>query len=140
MADVMNWRFPGTKLPIPEIKTKCKNGSCLPFRLHLCPVRGLQGSRLILKEGVGLSNTRSRLKELYGDSGSLELRPGGSEGFLAEVIIPCRMNQSPVDEQPLATRPSPLPPPRGDGSGENRHSKMKNSKVQCVGVRHSGHQ
>lgn len=43
-----------------------------------------------LKEGVGLSNTRSRLKELYGDSGSLQLRPGDSDGFVAEVNIPWR--------------------------------------------------
>ena len=44
-----------------------------------------------LKEGVGLTNTRARLKELYGEAGSLELHPGAAEGFLAEVRIPWRL-------------------------------------------------
>jgi two-component sensor histidine kinase len=56
--------------------------------------RGCQTARHKLKEGVGLTNTRSRLKELYGDLGLLELRPGDSEGFVAEVRIPWRTNQS----------------------------------------------
>ncbi len=43
-----------------------------------------------LKEGVGLSNTRSRLNELYGDRASLRLAPGGTGGFLAEIQLPCR--------------------------------------------------
>ena len=55
--------------------------------------RSSTASKEQLKEGVGLSNTRSRLKELYGDSGSLELHPGGSDGFLAEVRIPWRIGQ-----------------------------------------------
>jgi two-component system, LytTR family, sensor kinase len=43
-----------------------------------------------VKEGVGLGNTRARLRELYGDKGSLEfgVRPGG--GFLVEIKIPWR--------------------------------------------------
>jgi two-component system LytT family sensor kinase len=41
-----------------------------------------------LKEGVGLSNTRYRLKELYGERASLELRPGNGRGFTAEIQIP----------------------------------------------------
>ena len=43
-----------------------------------------------LKEGVGLSNTRSRLKELYGGRASLELRAGNAGGFSAEIKIPWR--------------------------------------------------
>ena len=43
-----------------------------------------------LKEGVGLSNTRSRLKELYGESASLTIRAGETGGFLAEIQIPWR--------------------------------------------------
>ena len=43
-----------------------------------------------LKEGVGLSNTRSRLRELYGGRATLELRPGNGGGFAAEIQIPWR--------------------------------------------------
>jgi len=64
--------------------------------LHLAVndnARSSPASKEKLKEGVGLSNTRSRLKELYGVFGSLELHPGGSDGFLAEVRIPWRISQ-----------------------------------------------
>ncbi|MGO9202914.1 MAG: sensor histidine kinase [Limisphaerales bacterium] len=44
----------------------------------------------ISKEGVGLSNTRSRLKELYGERASLTLRPGKTGGLAAEIRIPWR--------------------------------------------------
>jgi two-component sensor histidine kinase len=43
-----------------------------------------------LKEGVGLSNTRSRLKELYGENALLAIRAGETGGFLAEIQIPWR--------------------------------------------------
>jgi two-component system, LytTR family, sensor kinase len=43
-----------------------------------------------LRVGVGLSNTRSRLKELYGGCGSLELRPGKTGGLAAQILIPWR--------------------------------------------------
>jgi two-component system, LytTR family, sensor kinase len=39
-------------------------------------------------EGVGLSNTRERLSELYGTEQSLTLRSAGESGVLAEVTIP----------------------------------------------------
>jgi two-component sensor histidine kinase len=42
------------------------------------------------KERVGLGNTRARLHELYGKAGSLELRPGKTGGFQAEVRLPWR--------------------------------------------------
>src|SRR5262249_1268645 len=64
--------------------------------------RGCQTARPKLKEGVGLSNTRSRLKELYGESGLLELQSGGSGGFLATVTIPWRTNHSHPAAAPLA--------------------------------------
>lgn len=41
-----------------------------------------------LKEGVGLSNTRARLKELYGDQGVLCLTAPRAGGFIAEVRLP----------------------------------------------------
>ena len=54
--------------------------------------RGLASSpKGLLKEGVGLGNTRSRLKELYGGRALLELKPGKTGGFSAEIQIPWRM-------------------------------------------------
>lgn len=41
-----------------------------------------------LREGVGLSNTRARLQELYGERAVLELQPGKASGFTAEIRIP----------------------------------------------------
>ncbi|HWI56217.1 MAG TPA: hypothetical protein VNZ22_03240 [Bacillota bacterium] len=43
-----------------------------------------------LKEGVGLSNTRSRLQELYNGKATLELRPGKTGGLAAQIEIPWR--------------------------------------------------
>jgi two-component sensor histidine kinase len=40
------------------------------------------------KEGVGLSNSRSRLRELYGNRATLELRPVQSGGLSVEIRIP----------------------------------------------------
>jgi two-component system LytT family sensor kinase len=42
----------------------------------------------LVEEGVGLSNTRLRLKEIYGDRGRLELLPGKPKGFTAQIQIP----------------------------------------------------
>jgi two-component system LytT family sensor kinase len=54
--------------------------------------RGLAASsKGQVKEGVGLSNTRSRLKELYGGRASLELKPGNAGGFSVEIQIPWRV-------------------------------------------------
>jgi signal transduction histidine kinase len=44
-----------------------------------------------LKEGIGLGNTRSRLKELYGDRGILKLDHGRGTGFTAQIQIPWRI-------------------------------------------------
>jgi two-component system, LytTR family, sensor kinase len=43
-----------------------------------------------LKERVGLSNTRSRLEELYGAQSSLQFHPGKTGGFTAEIRLPWR--------------------------------------------------
>jgi sensor histidine kinase YesM len=51
---------------------------------------GLNAAEGLLEEGVGLSNTRSRLKEIYGDRARLELRPGKPKGFIAQIQIPRR--------------------------------------------------
>jgi len=44
-----------------------------------------------LKEGIGLGNTRSRLKELYGDRSVMKLGFGAGTGFTAEIQIPWRL-------------------------------------------------
>ena len=70
-----------------EIAAKLYNG-----RVRLC-VRDdgpgpAPGSRL--RFGVGLSNVRSRLKQLYGDESSLELTGGDGRGCEAIITIPLR--------------------------------------------------
>jgi LytS/YehU family sensor histidine kinase len=50
--------------------------------------RGLKAQHDGLKEGVGLNNTRARLKELYGGKGVLEVCPGKERGFAVELQIP----------------------------------------------------
>ncbi|MGO8674724.1 MAG: sensor histidine kinase [Limisphaerales bacterium] len=62
--------------------------------------RGLAGAgEGAFKEGVGLTNTRSRLKELYGQGASLTFRPGSAGGLAAEIRIPWRTayEHPPVD-------------------------------------------
>ena len=42
------------------------------------------------REGVGLTNTRSRLRQLYGDRQTFELGSAPGGGFLASIRLPCR--------------------------------------------------
>src|SRR2546427_719530 len=44
----------------------------------------------LCREGVGLSNTRSRLAHLYGAKHQLELTPAASAGLEVKLLIPCR--------------------------------------------------
>jgi len=67
--------------------------------------RGLAGlAQGKLKEGVGLSNTRARLREIYGGRASLELAPGKTAGLAAELRIPWRTTLSGPAPQPLDPR------------------------------------
>ena len=50
--------------------------------------------------GIGLSNVRSRLAELYGVNARLELEPDGARGMVARVTIPWRDETSPAAELP----------------------------------------
>ncbi len=52
---------------------------------------GGRGARV---EGVGLTNTRERLRQLYGDEQSFTLRNGPDGGTLASLIIPMRFAES----------------------------------------------
>jgi len=51
-----------------------------------------------LREGVGLGNTRARLRHLYGDGAAVELRPisaaGHPTGTCVDIAIPFRMGAS----------------------------------------------
>jgi LytS/YehU family sensor histidine kinase len=48
------------------------------------------GGNGAIKEGVGLSNTRARLRELYGAAHRFELVPGQNGGVRVELSIPFR--------------------------------------------------
>jgi len=58
------------------------------------------------QEGIGLSNSRGRLKALYGDSQSLSLRPAPGGGLIVTVILPYKENPpaAPPVEHDLADR------------------------------------
>jgi len=65
--------------------------------LQVCDTgRGL--GTLPIREGIGLSNTRQRLRELYGEAASLELDNGPDGGAVATIRLPFRaaMRTEPV--------------------------------------------
>jgi len=47
-----------------------------------------------IKEGIGLSNTRARLRELYGAAHQFELIRGTNGGVCVELSIPFREEHS----------------------------------------------
>jgi hypothetical protein len=57
--------------------------------------RGLGSSGSRPGEGVGLSNTRARLKELYGQSAELSARPAEEQGFVAQIRLPFQTADAP---------------------------------------------
>jgi signal transduction histidine kinase len=50
-------------------------------------------------DGVGIANTRARLRQLYGEKGSLTLENGGGGGAVVTMTLPCRV------APPLAPEP-----------------------------------
>lgn len=50
------------------------------------------------REGVGLSNTRSRLDRLYGEEAALTVRENPGGGVLVDVYIPLRRHAAKADE------------------------------------------
>jgi two-component system LytT family sensor kinase len=58
------------------------------------------------QDGVGLTNTRSRILRLYGDAGSLAIVANAGGGTLAEVRIPLRRKAAPAEPLP-ALEPEP---------------------------------
>ncbi len=57
---------------------------------------GLPARPRALREGIGLSNTRSRLQQLYGNAHRFELTNGEGKGLMASVTIPFREVEGPA--------------------------------------------
>jgi sensor histidine kinase YesM len=58
------------------------------------------------REGIGLSNTRARLRELYGERQELELAPGETSGIRATIRIPWIGPETATGEEtPLTANP-----------------------------------
>jgi signal transduction histidine kinase len=73
----------------------CDDGRGLPDARHGPP-----------REGVGLSNTRARLEQLYGSRQSFELRNGDQGGALARILLPRRRGGEGADAPGTAGLPS----------------------------------
>lgn len=58
--------------------------------LHVDVSDSGEGVRLGAREGIGLSNTRARLTELYGESASVSLENRAAGGGLARIALPFR--------------------------------------------------
>ena len=74
-----------------EISAKKENGRLL------IEIRddglGIPGdSQKKLKEGIGISNTRARLKQLYGDNFKFSIHNRRDSGVLVEISIPFAVN------------------------------------------------
>ena len=54
------------------------------------------GRTAFVREGIGLSNTRSRLRHLYGDCQRLELSAAPGGGLCVRIRLPSRTAQDPV--------------------------------------------
>ena len=66
-----------------------RTGSTLEFRIT-DDGPGLANANDVPASGVGLSNTRARLQQLYGRQGCLELESRESGGTVATIRIPYR--------------------------------------------------
>ncbi len=60
-------------------------------------------------EGIGLANTRARLRGLYGDDQALALRPGPGGGLTVAVSLPYR--EAPTAAPRPRSAPTPVPAP-----------------------------
>ena len=74
-----------------EISAKRENGSLrIGVRDNGPGLVGVTASREGFREGVGLSNARARLEQLYGPSHRLELANAPEGGLLVTLVIPSR--------------------------------------------------
>ena len=62
--------------------------------LHVDVSDSGEGVRIGAREGIGLSNPRARLTELYGDSATVSLENGAAGGGLARIALPFRSTAS----------------------------------------------
>ena len=75
-----------------EIRVQCRRcGDLLSVRVIDSGV----GIATAAPEGVGLSNVRSRLVNLYGEEGRLTLLRNEPRGMIAELQLPLRVASSP---------------------------------------------
>jgi sensor histidine kinase YesM len=56
------------------------------------------GQTKFIREGIGLSNTRSRLRHLYGDCQSVELSAANGGGLRVRVTLPLRRPGDPTPQ------------------------------------------
>ena len=59
---------------------------------------GLDATGAPVREGVGLSNSRARLRELYRDRATLELAAGPGRGTVVRLTIPRTPLTAPLEE------------------------------------------
>jgi signal transduction histidine kinase len=52
------------------------------------------------REGIGLSNTRARLEQLYGAGQRLEVRPANGQGVVTVVTLPFHTEERREDSLP----------------------------------------
>jgi len=74
-----------------EISAKREHGSLrIGVRDNGPGLNGVTASREAFKAGVGLSNTRARLEQLYGESHRFEMSDAPGGGLLVTLVIPAR--------------------------------------------------
>jgi LytS/YehU family sensor histidine kinase len=122
-ADLLDARLPYMLLQ-PLVENAIRHGIAPrpgPGRLEVQARRA--GGRLVLEvrddgvglpaagvtEGIGLSNTRARLRGLYGESGKLALRGGPRGGLTVTITMPYCAADDP--------RPAVTSPPDGETGG-----------------------
>ena len=64
---------------------------------------GLTATNPRQNRGIGIANTRARLRQLYGDVASLSVENDVSGGVSATVILPCHTHVSTCDEDLMET-------------------------------------
>ena len=72
-----------------EISAARENGN-----LHLKVADDGVGASGIMIEGIGISNTRARLKHLYDDSHKFSIQVNKRKGFIVDIIIPYKSFKS----------------------------------------------
>ncbi|HYG34609.1 MAG TPA: histidine kinase [Clostridia bacterium] len=79
-----------------ELRAQLQNGD---LELEVCDNGAGLKNNVTLREGVGLANTRARLRELYGGAHRFELIQSDAGGLRVELRIPFRTKKA-ADENP----------------------------------------